>query len=81
MDAVNETEVEVADERGGTEVVTVVEEGIDLDDYYPSVEWDIMWAGDADGKDEKERSSGQPRRQSARSSSWDPKTVSTRKWM
>uniref|UniRef100_A0A183BKR8 Neur_chan_LBD domain-containing protein n=1 Tax=Globodera pallida TaxID=36090 RepID=A0A183BKR8_GLOPA len=42
MDAVNETQMEVINERGELELLTVVEEGIDLDDYYPSVEWDIM---------------------------------------
>ncbi|CAD5224205.1 unnamed protein product [Bursaphelenchus xylophilus] len=35
-------EVEEINEKGEKENVTVVENGIDLSDYYPSVEWDIM---------------------------------------
>ncbi|KAL3115651.1 hypothetical protein niasHT_017210 [Heterodera trifolii] len=42
MDAVNETQMEVTNERGELELLALVEDGIDLDDYYPSVEWDIM---------------------------------------
>ena len=42
MDAVNETHVEMENERGEMEKLAIVEEGIDLSDYYPSVEWDIM---------------------------------------
>ncbi|KAL3107326.1 hypothetical protein niasHT_017409 [Heterodera trifolii] len=42
MDAVNETQMEVTNERGELEQLALVEDGIDLDDYYPSVEWDIM---------------------------------------
>ncbi|VDN00580.1 unnamed protein product, partial [Onchocerca ochengi] len=29
-------------ENGELNNITIVEEGIDLSDYYPSVEWDIM---------------------------------------
>ncbi|KAI1715373.1 neurotransmitter-gated ion-channel ligand binding domain-containing protein [Ditylenchus destructor] len=33
---------QIVNERGEKENITVVEDGIDLSDYYPSVEWDIM---------------------------------------
>lgn len=33
---------EEIDEKGIIDNVTVAEDGIDLSDYYPSVEWDIM---------------------------------------
>uniref|UniRef100_A0AC34QTD7 Nicotinic acetylcholine receptor alpha subunit n=1 Tax=Panagrolaimus sp. JU765 TaxID=591449 RepID=A0AC34QTD7_9BILA len=32
----------IINERGENETITVVDDGIDLSDYYPSVEWDIM---------------------------------------
>uniref|UniRef100_A0A914YKR0 Neurotransmitter-gated ion-channel transmembrane domain-containing protein n=1 Tax=Panagrolaimus superbus TaxID=310955 RepID=A0A914YKR0_9BILA len=38
----DETNVEEINEHGESENFTVVEDGIDLSDYYPSVEWDIM---------------------------------------
>jgi len=36
------TDVKVIGNYGQEEVETIVEDGIDLSDYYPSVEWDIM---------------------------------------
>ncbi|KAI6171446.1 Alpha nicotinic acetylocholine receptor subunit 38 [Aphelenchoides bicaudatus] len=41
LDVDSHTE-ELRNERGELENVTVVNDGIDLSDYYPSVEWDIM---------------------------------------
>uniref|UniRef100_A0AC34F1T0 Nicotinic acetylcholine receptor alpha subunit n=1 Tax=Panagrolaimus sp. ES5 TaxID=591445 RepID=A0AC34F1T0_9BILA len=38
----DEKVVEEINEHGEAENFTVVEDGIDLSDYYPSVEWDIM---------------------------------------
>uniref|UniRef100_A0A7E4VLX7 Nicotinic acetylcholine receptor alpha subunit 38 n=1 Tax=Panagrellus redivivus TaxID=6233 RepID=A0A7E4VLX7_PANRE len=41
LDGIEEVE-EIWNDRGEKENVTVMEDGIDLSDYYPSVEWDIM---------------------------------------